>query len=485
MDHKEIAAELEHLRRQRKTFENRYEHFLSLICEQIRNGSLQPGDPIGTETDLCHKYRLSRGSVRKGLAVLVERGLLTKLEHKGHFVCRANQADSAHRLTVGLFMPNLYLTQIRSIIEEYERCVPDTQVQLMPLQSGGYIDILQKMAMTSNLPDVIMLPDRQFRQLGIKDHLFDMSSLGAERTEAFYSHVTQAFTIDQRLYALPFVFSPVVLCYNRALFDEAGLPYPDGRWSWADILAAAQRLTHIPAVGNIVKQYGLQISPYPNRLGVYLLQNEASLTDADGKPTLDSERVIEAVEFCVNCMYRHHVSPILTGSYDADLLTLFAAGRIGMTLASYLEMNGYTNLPFPWAIAPPMRGRNTGTVLISIGLAVSRNSANLDAALQLVKFMTDRHAQTILKASGTSLPALRSVAADRDLAPRKDGPEGYYLFEEVLPYSKNLSMLGDTWLEILCRELELTWHNMESPADGCARAQRRAEEKYYAGITPS
>jgi ABC-type glycerol-3-phosphate transport system substrate-binding protein len=45
------------------------------------------------------------------------------------------------------------------------------------------------------------------------------------------------------LWGLPAGVTVDVLWYNRTLFDEAGLPYPEGDWSWEDVFLAARRLS--------------------------------------------------------------------------------------------------------------------------------------------------------------------------------------------------------------------------------------------------
>ncbi len=471
---------MENLRSQRKTFTDRYSYFLSTITEQIRTGVLTPGDHISTENDLCQQFRLSHGSVRKGLAALASDGLITKLRRKGYVVTRPASIHlvKSKRISLGVYVPNDDLVPIRHVVNEFERCIADVKVQIVLLQSRNYVDILTEMAENNNLPDVILITDRQLRRMKSDCYLYDITSHVSEISERLFAPVECAFAIRQHLYALPFAFSPVVFCINKFLFDKFGLPYPDEQWSWADVLAAAQRMTHVPAVGKPIEHYGLQVSPHPNRLGVFLIQNEASLVDDDGKPNIDNKAVVEAIEYYVNCMYRYCVCPVFSNSRASDASILFTSGRIAMQLASYIEINEYQNLHFPWAIVPPMHGRSTGTVLISIGLAISKNTTHIQEALQFVKFMASKHAQTIVKTKSTTLPALRSIASDRNLLPENRCPEGYYTFEKVLPYSKSLSACGDHWLDFLFSELTLALNNMESPADACHRIQKRAIEIY-------
>ena len=59
-------------------------------------------------------------------------------------------------------------------------------------------------------------------------------------------------------YLLPKDFSPLAIYYNKKLFDEAGVAYPQEGWTWDDLLATAQQLTKTDASGNVT-QWGIQL----------------------------------------------------------------------------------------------------------------------------------------------------------------------------------------------------------------------------------
>ncbi len=51
------------------------------------------------------------------------------------------------------------------------------------------------------------------------------------------------YQIDGKTYAIPYRGDSWVLYYNQALFDKAGIDYPDGSWTWADYTSTAEKLT--------------------------------------------------------------------------------------------------------------------------------------------------------------------------------------------------------------------------------------------------
>jgi len=63
-----------------------YLQLADIIEERIRSGELRVGRTIPSEQTLMQEYGLSRGSVRKAVSVLRERGLVDTVAHRGTFV---------------------------------------------------------------------------------------------------------------------------------------------------------------------------------------------------------------------------------------------------------------------------------------------------------------------------------------------------------------------------------------------------------------
>ncbi|OYD15999.1 hypothetical protein CH333_04585, partial [candidate division WOR-3 bacterium JGI_Cruoil_03_44_89] len=59
----------------------------------------------------------------------------------------------------------------------------------------------------------------------------------------YYQVLLGGFRYRDSLYGIPKDWSPLVLYYNKNLFDEAGVSYPDENWTWDDFLDAAIKIT--------------------------------------------------------------------------------------------------------------------------------------------------------------------------------------------------------------------------------------------------
>lgn len=67
------------------------------------------------------------------------------------------------------------------------------------------------------------------------DNTFDLNSLNAG--------ITKAYTVDGHYYAIPKDTDAYAVFYNKALFDAAGIPYPESDWTLSEFAETAKLLT--------------------------------------------------------------------------------------------------------------------------------------------------------------------------------------------------------------------------------------------------
>ncbi len=81
---------------------------------------------------------------------------------------------------------------------------------------------------------------------------------------------------DGGIYAVPKDFQTVCLIYNKAIFDEVGIPYPTDDWTWDDLLKASQAIVKKDASGPGYK-YGIILT----RIGVIATTFIGSVSSVD------------------------------------------------------------------------------------------------------------------------------------------------------------------------------------------------------------
>jgi GntR family transcriptional regulator len=63
-----------------------YVQLADLVAARIERGELLPGQPIPSEESLRQEYGLARGTVRRAVALLRERGLVFTVPMRGTYV---------------------------------------------------------------------------------------------------------------------------------------------------------------------------------------------------------------------------------------------------------------------------------------------------------------------------------------------------------------------------------------------------------------
>ncbi|HEY65518.1 MAG TPA: sugar ABC transporter substrate-binding protein [Caldilineae bacterium] len=241
----------------------------------------------------------------------------------------------------------------------------------------------------------------------------------------YLPRVLDAVRYQGQILALPVDLDVLVLYYNKELFDQAGVPYPEPGWTWSDFVALAQALTQPLPDGNV--QYGFYpAGALPDYLP-FVAQELSALWGDDllnpQKLRLDSEPVIRAVEWFTDLALRYGVmpTPAELRRSTGDPIVL---GRAAMWLDWMSERGGrWDSVPwqFSWGVAPLPRG-STGRTIVIMAMYVIPTSANHpEDAWRWITFLSRRYEQN------SGLPVRRSLLEDPDLQ-KQIGPEHFEVF---------------------------------------------------------
>ncbi|GAA3412682.1 extracellular solute-binding protein [Paenibacillus hodogayensis] len=435
----------------RKTFRPRLDEMVSSIRNNIITGNLEPGQYLSSEKQLAEQYGLSVQSVRKGLELLVGEGLIVKIPKVGsQVVDPAEKGAVTIRFGYTSTIPDD--ADIHSLIALFHREHPTIRVQAVPLgeighdQFKSYLDLGMLDVMTMNYDSFC-----QFRENGCLDDLD-----GFARKEELYPFLNDAFTQDGTLRVQPFVFSPMILCYNRSHFAQKGLQEPNSGWSWQRLFECAESL-RIP---NERLGFHCYFST-SNRASVLLMQRgHAFERGEDGRIRLEGTRMMDALRYSRD-IYEHIPSlPNSLMDWDAPKMEMFRQGKLSIVMTSYFVLNHLRDAELDYDIAPVPHFGEALTVLLMIGLAVHRHSKHKEAAHKLVEFMTSAKTQLFIRQQTCSLPA-RITAAEWSgpEATAINRPSRFSLFREIIPSYRLFTDLniGEGEYRKLFYELQLYW----------------------------
>jgi multiple sugar transport system substrate-binding protein len=158
------------------------------------------------------------------------------------------------------------------------------------------------------------------------------------------------------MFGCPENVQSMVFFYNKALFDEAGVNYPDDTWTWDDVLAAADKMT--VRKGNKTTQWGMTTGALTIWWGLQPLSwaQDTAFVDKELEPTkfqMSDPRNVASMKFVQDLIYTHRVAPTAAQSEAfAQDVGPFATGKVAMSADGGWNISAYQQLDFEWAIAP-------------------------------------------------------------------------------------------------------------------------------------
>jgi multiple sugar transport system substrate-binding protein len=307
-----------------------------------------------------------------------------------------------------------------SLIAEFSKTHPTITVKYVPTPGdswGDYFDKLATMIAGGNPPDVSRVAIEGTRLMvsrGLAAPLDDYMKGDPEIAE-FVKDVSpkllDAFRVDGKTYELPFDWNNMVMYYNTKMFQKEGIQPPKRDWTKDDFLKIAQQLTKRTASGDTeVFGFGFAIQYFSGTIPWMFANGTNLLSDDWTKSNLKDPRVLEALQFMQDLVWKYKVSPKPPASHS-DVYSLMAAGKVAMAGGGrwpVLQMTKAGFADFDIQYFPKWREQVTEFGLG--GAVILKSSRYPQEAWQWVKFLCSKQAHEYMTKVGQAIPARRSVA---------------------------------------------------------------------------
>ena len=464
----------------------RYRRLVEELRAAIVSGRLTPGAALDSEHALAARYGLGRNTVRRGLAALADEGLVAAEAGRGRFVTApSDPASRAQTLQLAVYYPSAQTARLGLIVRAFEEANPLIRVRPLRLHPLGYPEAVRGLIESGAGPDLLVLMNGMLPELQPRANFLDLGDFLAARpglAADLYPLPLRLFRHGGRPYALPFVFSPIVLAYDRAALAAGGVPEPDSGWTRDDLLDAARRLTRrgAGAAGTErVERYGFHLQLGPNRWPALVYAGGAALATADGtRGQLSTPAGVAALQFLVDLTHRHGVTGAFTGDLDGE--ALFVLRRAAMVVTSYygadLHQFGSAGIDWDVALVPGAGGAPRRHLFQSTAVAVSARSRHRESALRFLEFVASPRIQRLIHLTGCSLPVRASVAAARHQRDPRLHPGRLDVFREAMAEDGDAPPFYTSAAALAAhRELLLAFGGMEDVATAARRADRSVE----------
>ena len=297
---------------------------------------------------------------------------------------------------------------LRIMADEFEAANPGIKINIEVTGWGDYWTMLEAGATGGSLPDVFWMHSNEIYRYASNDMLLDLTDrISASELvdlSKFPQGLNEIYNHDGKQYAVPKDFDTIGLWYNKNLFDEANLSYPDESWDWDDLYEAAKVLT-------TDQVYGI-LTPLHNQEGYYnfVYQNGGTIITDDKKSGYDDPQTIEALEYYVNFV-KEGLSPAIFA--DAERAEAIQNGLVAMgffgswNLAGFVD-NDFMRENFDVAVLP--KQVRQASIYNGLGYAIAHNTEHPDEAWKFVEYLGSKEGQERHAEPGVAISAYEGTA---------------------------------------------------------------------------
>ena len=318
----------------------------------------------------------------------------------------------------------------QGIIDAFEKENPNINVENIQVPDSDYSQKINTMIIGGNAPDVILSFETDLPRFAANGAIEDLDPYiekeASFKMDDFIPAVENIAESTGGNYGLPWAYASEILYYNKDMFDEAKVEYPNAEWTWDDFKNAAEKLT--VKEGNKTVQWGADAISFRGMWYSMIGAAGDDIVDSDGNLVL-GDGLKKTLEFQNELTNELKVSPQPT-SGDA-VSDLFASGSAAMTRTGSWMTMMYKDNDFNWDIAPLPKEDRAYSTLHTGFYTIASSSKHKEEAWKFINFMMSETGQTMTSEWGNNPSALRSVAEKGAYQnPGKNGPSNWDTFAE-------------------------------------------------------
>ncbi len=292
---------------------------------------------------------------------------------------------------------------------------------------------------------------------------------------------------DDKVYGIPSSPTFWAVFYNKKIFDDAGVPYPKGYWTWDQYVETAKKLTD-PAK----KIYGSFMNTFD--ANSYFIANQKGVDGykKDGTSNFDDQAFVDSLKFYgslgntlkVQPSYLEYTSKKLPA--ESFVLGNYAMCFTGTWLISSLSDTTKYPRDWDWGITQaPVPDENSKNNIGGLGFSVvNKNAKDQENAFKFVTFVAENQYKYT-----NELPALNNFNKDdylklfQSIAEKSNGSvttEDLYnaLIDNGLGFrpEKITGSIPAQYKAIILKDVSLYYAGQKSAEDVCNEIKKEADQ---------
>lgn len=278
-------------------------------------------------------------------------------------------------------------------------------------------EILEQRIRNGNPPDLIEWDGSNIGHLLDQKIALDLTPLledGSFDLSDYYPSVLEASMDQGRLGAIPVMAEVPGVFYNKALFDEAGVAYPQDDWTWDEFVKKARMLNKYDSDGEVIR-YGAYLVPRLLPVEPLVWSCGGAFLSEDGTVAsgyLDSPATIETIRKYIEMYHPLEVTPFEDVGKDT-WISCFIHNKMAM----YYDANWTIKPMRPehreqfGVVMPPRMGETELINIVQVyGYCISAKCSDVELAWAFLQELASPHTDPGREWAKHNLAVSRTVA---------------------------------------------------------------------------
>ncbi len=322
----------------------------------------------------------------------------------------ADGGGNGEKLSV-MIWDNYQEPGLKEIIGDFtEETGIEAEVQVV--QWNEYWTLLEAGAQGGEMPDVFWMHSNESQRYMSNEILLDLTDKAADSglvdMSKYPEEIKELYTYDGKVYGIPKDIDTIALWYNKTMFDEAGIAYPDETWTWDTLVENAKKLTKDDG-----SQYGIAIRNDTNQEAYYNMVYDmgGEIISEDRKTSgYDNPDTIKGMQYIEKLIQDGSMPSMETMSENGPDV-LLKSGKIAMSfhgswMVSTFKQEDYLKENCDCAVLPMGKeSQRRVSIYNGLGWAAAANGDNTENAWKLIEYLGSEKAQQKQAELGVTMSA--------------------------------------------------------------------------------
>ena len=233
---------------------------------------------------------------------------------------------------------------------------------------------------------------KQFYEAGVIEELGPLAEAAGYDVEKIFGDYPAAF--DGKIYGLPAYVDKAITIYNKDVFDQAGVSYPEADdWTWEKFIEIGKKLTDEKA-----GIYGAYNPDWVHYNYMYAMQKGFSHYKEDGSSNYDDPLFKESVKWYYDLGNTEKIQPSYLVQKSKQMpVDYFTTGRVGMSVCGGWTTNWIIDkekYPRDWKAGvlpmPHPEGEDPSVSVVVSNVWIPATSKNKEKAFDVVKLFAEK-----------------------------------------------------------------------------------------------